>query len=183
MLDFVHRGLYICSIAFFMLIGLMAILIGDPQYMKPLVSDGIFKMMYTSATPEADAVAVVIGAIIFIGSFILGAAGGFICRFSKKQVIPKNVDVLRAQDIAVFLVDGRVYKKDEAVFYNLTDLSRLRVLKIRNLYLMELEEDISIAPEEVENEEGLLHRDNEADNSEGANASIEEGEDQDKPFK
>lgn len=183
MLDFVHRGLYIFSIAFFMLIGLIAILMGDPQYMKPLVSDGVFKMMYTSAKPEADIVVVVIGAVILMGSFLLGAAGGFICRFSKKQSIPKNVDVLRSQDVAVFLVDGRVYKKDEAVFYNLTDLSRLRVLKIRNLYLMELEEDISIAPEEIANEEGILHRDNEADNIEGAGANIEEGEDQDKPFK
>jgi len=186
MLGFIHRGVYIGAFIFFIMVGFVLIIIGNPEYLQSLVSEGMFDAIYTTKELKVNIVAVSIGVAIVILSTIIGLAGGFVCRFSKKAIIPKKVDVLRAQDVAVFLVDGKVYKKIEAVFYNLAELSRLRVVKIRNLYLMELEEDITIAPKEEVNEtkeEEILHRDNEENNGKGSDARSEDGEDNDKPFK
>jgi hypothetical protein len=184
LLDFIHRGVYIGAFIFFIMVGFVLIIIGNPEYLQSLVSEGMFDAIYTSTELKINVVSVSIGVGMVIFSTIVGLAGGFVCRFSKKAIIPKNVDVLRSQDVAVFLVDGKVYKKTEAVFYNLAELSRLRVVKIRNLYLMELEEDITIAPKEDKiNENTILHRDNEEDNGKGSDARSEEGEDNDKPFK
>lgn len=190
MLDFIHRGFYIGAICFFIAVGAVLILIGDPEYLKPLVSEGVYNSIYTSNSAVGSASAkggstttVVIGSIIAMFSTIIGFAGGFICRFSKKHLTPKKIDVLRAQDLAVFLIDGLVYKKDEAIFYNLEDLGRIKVTLIRNLYFMELERDITIAPEGNANEKEILHRDNETDSCQGTDASIEEGGNIDKPFK
>jgi len=184
MLGFIHRGVYIGAFIFFIMVGFVLIIIGNPEYLQSLVSEGMFDAIYTTKELKVNIVAVSIGVAIVILSTIIGLAGGFVCRFSKKAIIPKKVDVLRAQDVAVFLVDGKVYKKIEAVFYNLAELSRLRVVKIRNLYLMELEEDISIALEGNGNEKAILLRDNEKrETGKGADADNEEGENNDKPFK
>jgi hypothetical protein len=147
MLDFIHRGFYIGAICFFIAVGFILVLVGDPEYLKPIVSEGLFKSIYGPIEPVASTTTVIVGSVIAMFSTIIGAAGGFICRFSKKDIIPKEIHVLRAQNVSVFLVDGEVYKKAEASFYNLDDLSRVRVTLIRNLYYAELQRDITIAPE------------------------------------
>lgn len=184
MLDFIHRGVYVGAIIFFISVGLILILIGQPDYLKPLVSEGMFNSIFTNPEPKPQTVPIAIGVVIIFFSFIIGAIGGFICRFTKKSIIPKKVDSLRAQNTSVFLVDGEIFKKDEAAFYILEDLSRIRVTILRNLYYMELERNVTIAPEGNENEKTILHRDNEiGTDAKGEDADNKEGEDNDKPFK
>jgi len=155
MLDFIHRGFYIGTILFFMLVGVLMILIGQPDYLKSFVSQEAITFIYNQESPTTNTVVIAIGTIITFLSFIIGVVGGYICRFSKKVITPKNVDVLRAQDVVVFLIDGIVYKRSEAAFYNLVDLTRLRIVKIRNLYLMELEDTICIITDDDKDQESL----------------------------
>ena len=185
MLDYVHRGFYIAAVAFFMAVGMLMVCIGYPEYLKLVTSDGVFKMIYDTPEPKADALLVIIGSIITIASLIIGVAGGGMCRFTRKDIIPKNVDVLRAQNITIFLIDGEVYRRDEASFYILEDLSRIRVTSTRNLYFMELEKMITIAPEGDTNgkEEILLRDHEEPETGKESDADNKEGEDNDKPFK
>jgi len=184
MLNFIHRGTYIMAICFFISIGLILILIGSPNEMKNILGNEVFKMIYTSETPQIDVVAITCGVLVSMLSILIGIIGGAFCRFGKKVIIPKRVNVLRAQDSAVFIVDGKVFKKNEAAFYNLEDLSRIRLFIIKNLYYMELRDDIAIAPEkEIVNEKEILHRDNEKISSQRDDASNENREDRDTPFK
>jgi len=152
MFEIYHRGIYILSICFFITVGFLLMAIGDPQYVKPIVSEEVFKAMYPAETPEPNKLFVLGGFTIVLFSFIIGLFGGLVCKFGKKDFIPRKVDVLRAQDNSVFLIDGETYQRDEASFYNLKDLSRIRLRSIRNLFSFELQRDIAIAPEEIVNE-------------------------------
>jgi len=106
MLSTMHRGIYILSILFFITVGFMLMAIGDPQYVKPIVSEEVFKSMFPSEEPQVNKLFVLGGFTIVVFSIIIGFFGGVACRFGRKDFIPKTIDVLRAQDNSVFLIDG-----------------------------------------------------------------------------
>ena len=122
--------------------------IGDPQYVKPIVSEEVFKAIFPAENPEPNKLFVLGGFTISLFSFIVGLFGGAVCKFGKKDFIPQKIDVLKAQDNSVFLIDGETYQKDEASFYNLKELDRIRISSFRNLFAVELDKDLTIAPKE-----------------------------------
>jgi len=148
MIGVVHRGFYIFCIIFFVLIGMLLTLIGEVEFFKTTLNPQMFKLIYMQPEPNVSIMLISVGVGVAVISVLFGLGGGLICKFSKKDYKPEKVDVLRAQDIAVFLVDGQIYKRTDAESYNLKDLSRVRVTVIRNLYYTILEEGISIAPAE-----------------------------------
>ena len=144
MTGFIHRGIYILSIIFFTAMGIFLTLIGEVEFFKEILNPQIFKLVYNNPEPNVSVMLISVGMGVAVISILLGFGGGLICKFSKKDYKPEKVDVLKAQDISVFLVDGQIYKRTDAEAYNLEDLSRVRVRVTRNLYYTILEETIII---------------------------------------
>ena len=172
MLNLIHRGVYVCSILFFMCVGWVVVLLGEVTYLEHTLTPETFAMLYTQADPNVSITTTAIGVCVGIISMLLGFGGGMIVRFSRKDIIPKNVNVMCEQNVSVFLVDGKVFKRTDAEAFNLQNLGRIRLTITRNLYYVKLEEYVSIAPEEEKDiETEILFKDSERENVEDRNDS------------
>lgn len=173
----INRGLFIGAIVCFMLLGIFLSYIGSPDHMKTLVSEKTFNMLYSSATPKHNDTTIIFGSLLIVLSTVGGMGIGLFCPMSRKDRLPKKIDVLRAQDVAVFLVDGKVFKQEKASFYVLEDLSRIRVSTKINLYYMELDDELIIAPEGKQDDENKIpNGDSEKDKVVGSNDNEKESD-------
>ena len=169
----VNRSGYITAAFLTIALGVILILFGDPKTTQQLVSQEMFNYIFPNGATKPVTILIAVGVIISVLGTVIAFGLGLVIPFSRKNHTPKRIDVLRAQNLSIFLIDGKVYEKDEAKFYNLTDLSRLKIVTTKNLYFLELESFLSITPEpeKEQNENFILHRDSEGQSSESRNNS------------
>jgi len=142
-----HRGFYIVLVFLVIILGLMCIVSGNETILKSLVSKDAFKAIYSSSDAYNDFI-VKFGLLLIIAAIVIGAFGGMAGAFANNTIIPKKIDMMKAQDQCVFLVDGQVYHKTDAQFYNLDDCSRIKIAATKNFYGLLLKKDIVISQEE-----------------------------------
>jgi hypothetical protein len=89
------------------------------------------------------------GTTITIFSFLGAVGGSLLCKFDKRIVTPKDVDALHAQNMVVFLVDQKVYETDLAKYYNLKDLTKLKIVEDLNFFGQRIDKDLIIDDDEI----------------------------------
>jgi hypothetical protein len=75
-------------------------------------------------------------------------SGSLLCKFDKRVITPKDVDALHAQNMVVFLVDQKVYETNLAKYYNLSDLTKLKIVEDLNFFGQRIESDLIIDDDE-----------------------------------
>ena len=166
MYGIVHRLFYVVAVLFFAAVGMLIAFIGEVEFFKTSLSPKLFEVMYNQPDPNVSITLISVGMGMAVLSMLIGFCAGFVCKFSTRVITPNKVDALKAQDVAVFLVDGKVFKRNDAEAYNLEDMSRVRISISRNLYFTILDETIIIIPEEENTNDQILHSDMQSEKSE-----------------
>jgi hypothetical protein len=88
------------------------------------------------------------GTMISLISIFGSISGSLLCKFDKRVITPKDVDALHAQNMVVFLVDQKVYETNLAKYYNLSDLTKLKIVEDLNFFGQRIESDLIIDDDE-----------------------------------
>jgi len=89
------------------------------------------------------------GTMISLISIFGSISGSLLCKFDKRVITPKDVDALHAQNMVVFLVDQKVYETNLAKYYNLSDLTKLKIVEDLNFFGQRIESDLIIDDDEI----------------------------------
>jgi hypothetical protein len=89
------------------------------------------------------------GTMISLISIFGSISGSLLCKFDKRVITPKDVDALHAQNMVVFLVDQKIYETDLAKYYNLSDLTKLKIVEDLNFFGQRIDKDLIIDDDEI----------------------------------
>ena len=140
------RMWFMVAILGFIIAGWLMFGIAKPEILFFLSPETAKNFANGAVSPVVFALGGMVLILVAILMFTLIAPNG---TFSKSLTNPKAVNRLKAQGLAVFLVDKEVYVKDTATFYNMTDLNDIRIVVKRNLFYSVIGTDIVIANDTV----------------------------------
>lgn len=141
---FIRRVFYVMAMAFFLTVGYFILGLAIPELLEVFIPGKITQTLSTSTATLCG----LGGTMMILITVVAGGLGAFACKFSERIIVPEQVDALHAQGMVVFLIDQDIYTSELARYYNLKDLTKLRLIESVNFFGQHVEYTVTIAEDE-----------------------------------